>query len=278
VDADDNAAGVGFAIPSTRGFRGGFAAKEFQRNFNPGLGFASRTNVRDYSSHIAYTLRPSTGRWQSIYSGIEGQRIESIGGGLQSQLVRMTYASLTNQTGDSFSVRSNLQREVLGNAFEISSGIAIPIGAYSFSDFGAEFGTSRFRKVSGSAGIFAGDFYDGSRDQAFASVRWQPSPKFAAALGYSVNYIELPAGSFETRLTTANFDLVFSSTLSWVNLLQYDNVSDTIGLSSRLHWIPQAGREVYFVVNHTVEDFDVDDRFHSLASDVAAKINYTFRF
>jgi hypothetical protein len=66
--------------------------------------------------------------------------------------------------------------------------------------------------------------------------------------------------------------------VSWVNLLQYDNVSDTIGLSSRLHWIPQAGREVYFVLNHTVEDFDLNDRFHSLGSDVAAKINYTFRF
>jgi hypothetical protein len=39
-----------------------------------------------------------------------------------------------------------------------------------------------------------------------------------------------------------------------------------------------AGREMLFVVNHTVEDFDLDDRFHSLVSDVAAKISYTFRF
>ncbi len=278
IETDDSALGAGFAIPSTRGFRGGFAAKEFQRNFNPGLGFLSRTDIRDYSGHIAYTHRPTSGRWQSIYSGLEGQRIESLGGGLQSQLVRMTFASLTNQTGDSFSVRSNLQREVLESAFTISPGIAIPIGAYSFDDFGAELGTSRFRKVSGGVGIFTGDFYDGTRDQGFANVRWQPSPKLALGLGYSVNFIELPAGDFETRLTTANVDFVFSSTLSWVNLFQYDNISDTIGLSSRLHWIPQSGREMYFVLNHTVQDFDLDDRFHSLVSDFAAKINYTFRF
>jgi hypothetical protein len=103
LDTDDDAMGLGFKIPSTIGFRGGFAAKEFQRNFNPGLGFISRTDVRDYSGHIAYTHRPPSGRWQSIYSGIVGQRIEPIDGGLQSQLVRMTFASLTNQTGDSFS-------------------------------------------------------------------------------------------------------------------------------------------------------------------------------
>lgn len=276
--SDDSAMGVGFAIPSTRGFRGGFAAKEFQRNFNPGLGFLSRSNVRDYSGHIAYTHRPSAGYWQSIYSGIEGQRIESIGGGLQSQVVRVTFASLTNQTGDSFAVRANLQREVLDGVFEISPGIDIPAGAYSFDNLGAELGTSRFRKVSGSAGVYSGDFYGGSRDQAFVNLRWQPSPKLATGVGYAVNFIELPAGHFETRLTTANFDFVFSSTLSWVNLLQYDNVSDTIGLSSRLHWIPEAGREMYFVINHTVEDFDLDDRFESLDSDAAVKLNYTFRF
>jgi hypothetical protein len=277
-ESDDSAMGLGFTIPSSRGFRGGFAAKEFQRNFNPGLGFLSRTDVRDYSGHVAYTHRPSAGYWQSIYSGIEGQRIESIGGELQSELLRLTFATLTNQTGDSITLRSNLQREVLDTAFEISPGIEIPAGGYSFDTFGAEFGTSRFRKVSGSVAAYSGDFYDGSRDQVSFGLRWQPSPKVATSIGYNVNYIELEAGHFETRLTTAGFDLVFSSTVSWVNLLQYDNVSDTMGLSSRLHWIPDAGRELYFVVNHTVEDFDLDDRFESLHSDAVIKVNYTLRF
>ena len=45
----------------------------------------------------------------------------------------------------------------------------------------------------------------------------------------------------------------------------------------RLHWIPQAGREVYFVVNHNIEDLDRDNNFHSQFSDLTAKINYTFR-
>lgn len=276
--SDDAAFGLGMTIPSTRGFRGGFAAREFQRDFNPGLGFLSRRNVRDYSGHLAYTHRPAGGRWQSIYTGVEGQRIESIDGGLQSQLARVTYAALTNQTGDSISVRSNLQREVLDAPFEISPGIEIPVDAYSFDNFGVELSTSRFRKVSGGLAVYSGDFYDGAREQVSVDLRWQPSPRFAASIGYDVNYIELPAGDFETRLTTANLDLVFSSTLSWVNLLQYDNVSDTIGLSSRLHWIPEAGREMYFVINHTVEDFDLDDRFESLNSDAALKVNYTFRF
>jgi hypothetical protein len=63
-----------------------------------------------------------------------------------------------------------------------------------------------------------------------------------------------------------------------VNLIQYDNVSETAGINMRLHWIPEAGRELFFVINHNAEDFDRDNKFHSTFSDVTAKVNYTFRF
>jgi hypothetical protein len=278
LDTEDSAAGVGFTIPSTTGLRGGFSVKEFQRNFNPGLGFLSRSNVHDYSGHIAFTHRPTGGYWQSMYTGIEGQRIEVIDGGLQSQLIAATLISLTNRTGDAVAVRSNFQQEALETPFEISPGISIPIGEYSFSNVGVEYQASRFRKVSGSIAYFSGDFFGGTRDRVFGQVRWQPSPRFAANVGYSLNYVELPQGDFVTRLVTLGLDAVFSSTLSWVNLIQYDNVSETMGISSRLHWIPEAGREMYFVINHNLEDSDLDNRFKSQFSDAAVKLNYTFRF
>jgi hypothetical protein len=55
-------------------------------------------------------------------------------------------------------------------------------------------------------------------------------------------------------------------------------VSETAGVNMRLHWIPQAGREVFFVVNQNLEDFDRDNTFHSAVADVTAKMSYTFRF
>lgn len=64
----------------------------------------------------------------------------------------------------------------------------------------------------------------------------------------------------------------------WVNLIQYDNVSDSVGINSRLHWIPQAGREGFIVLNHNLEDLDRDGMFHSSYAEVAVKFGYTFRF
>jgi hypothetical protein len=97
-------------------------------------------------------------------------------------------------------------------------------------------------------------------------------------MDYTVNEIDLPEGSFTARLLSVRADIVFSSKLSWVNLVQYDNVSEIVGINSRLHWIPEAGREAFLVLNHNLEDFDLDNRYRSAYSEAAIKFSYTFRF
>jgi hypothetical protein len=276
--ADDGAFGLGVTVPSNTGWRGGFSYKEFERNFNPALGFINRRGVEDYSGHLAFTHRPSGGYWQSLYFGIDGQRYENIGGGLQSQSIGVTPLQATNRTGDILYFRSNFEKDVLVQPFEISPGIVIPVGEYSFPDHGVEWRAANYRKFSGRFAYTTGDFYSGTRSRWFGNVGWTPSPRWAANVGFNYNDIELPQGNFKTRIISTGFDVVFSSTLSWINLIQYDNVSETMGFNSRLHWIPEAGREIYFVINHSLEDFDRDDDFRSQFSEATVKLNYTFRF
>src|SRR5690606_23656319 len=98
------------------------------------------------------------------YAGIDWQRIDVIGGGLQSQSIGVTPIELVNRTGDVLFVRSNIEKEVLDVPFEISPGIAIPAGSCSFSDIGVEIRGSGFRKLSGRIAYIDGDFYGGTRD------------------------------------------------------------------------------------------------------------------
>jgi hypothetical protein len=97
-------------------------------------------------------------------------------------------------------------------------------------------------------------------------------------LSYSRNDISLPAGDFVVRVASFDAQYVFSSTLSWVNLIQYDNFSETIGFNSRVHWIPEAGREGFIVFNHSLADRDKNDSFHSTNADISIKFSYTWRF
>ena len=70
----------------------------------------------------------------------------------------------------------------------------------------------------------------------------------------------------------------FSSSLYWITLIQYDNVSEEVGVNTRLQWIPKAGQEGFIVFNHNLQDLDKDNSFHSAASDFSVKFKYTFRF
>ena len=278
LEGDDAAAGIGFSIPSNARLRGGLAMRELQANFNPALGFVSRRGVRDYSGHVGYTHRPAAGHWNSLYFVLDAQRIEKLDGRLESQRIAATPFQLTSRTGDVLFMRSNFEKEVLDVKFEISPGIEIPAGEYSFNDHGIEYSWAAHRKVSGRVAVTNGDFFGGKRVRLFGNAAWQPSPRFRTSIGFNINDIDLPYGSFHTRILSTGFDIVFSSTLSWVNLIQYDNVSEIMGVNMRLHWIPEAGRELFFVINHNLEDLDHDNRFHSSSADVVAKLNYTFRF
>jgi hypothetical protein len=125
--------------------------------------------------------------------------------------------------------------------------------------------------------VSAGEFYDGDRVNTNGEVAWRPSEHFRLGVNYQVNDIELPHGDFVVRLSSLRADLVFSSTLAWSNLFQYDNLSEIIGFNSRLHGIPQAGREGFIVFNHNAADLDQNDSFHSTNADVSIKFGYTWR-
>ncbi len=279
-DGADSAAGIGISVPSNNKFRGAFSTRRVEANFYPALGFTSRTDVQDYAGQIAYTHRPSTGYWQSLFFNLDGQRIEGLNGRLQSEQIGLTPIQMHNRTNDMLYVRSNFEKEVLEVPFEIRPGTIIPVGEYSFDDHGVEWGFSAHRRLSGRLARTDGGFYNGTRVRTFGNFTWAPSPRFRTGVGFNIQEIDLPVenGKFTTRIVNTNFDIVFSSRLSWTNLIQYDNVSEVVGLNLRLNWIPEAGRELFFVINHNLQDFDEDNSFHSLAADVVAKASYTFRF
>jgi hypothetical protein len=186
-----------------------------------------------------------------------------------------------NRFGDELEVEIEAEQEVLDEDFEIADNVIIPRAHYSFRNASVEFETADQRKVWGGFGIQTGDFYDGERREAAAEINWRPSGRFRLGTGYEWNDIDLPGGSFVTRLASFTTEVAFSAKLSWVTRIQYDNDSDRVGVNLRLHWIPQAGREAFLVINHDLlRDFDayLDERFHSEAADTVLKYSYTFRF
>ncbi len=278
MPGDDSAYGLRFRMPNNRRFRWGLGTKELQENFRPAVGFVNRTGIRSHAFELGYTHLPREHYLQTVFGGVDAQRIDLIDGGLQSQVISVRPLELQNHTRDEFNLRYTASKEVLRDPFEISAGIVIPIGEYSFDEYGFDLQTGPQRKLSGRLGYRTGDFFDGERDSLSGGLTWKASRHFWVDIGYELNEVDLPQGNFTTRLLRLNLDAVFSSTLSWVNLIQYDNVSGSLGINSRLHWTPEAGRDAYLVLNHNLDEEIQGGSFHSSALETVIKFNYTFRF
>ena len=283
-DGNDAAYGMSLRFPTSQGFRGIVQYREYEQAFNPGLGFIDSAGVSDTFFNVGYMLRPSVGNLESWLLNFDYQRVDYLGGGgLKTEAFFFRPFTLTNRSGDSIMLALSDFTERLIEPFQIHPGVTVLPGSYDSDTRGIQAGTGNHRKFAAFTRIVEypdGKFYGGERSDRFLELTWRPSARFRGSLSYEHNDVDLPVpnGSFEIRLVRAGFDIAFSPTLSWVNLIQYDNVSEVAGINMRLHWIPEAGREVYFVINHNVEDIDEDNSFHSSFSDATAKVNYTFRF
>jgi hypothetical protein len=276
---EDRAFGASVESPNEEGWRGDVGFSHIEENFNPGLGFVNNTGVEAIDFGTEYTWRRSGGFLRSILTGINFERSDYIAdGGLQSKRRTWRLLEIQSQRGDELQVRHHWRDEVLIEPFEIAEGVVIPVGAYSFRDIDVTLETADNRSVWGNLTYSIGPFFGGDRVQTGIGVSWRPSRRFFASMSYETNDIHLPEGNFITRLAQYRTEVVISPKLSWVTLIQYDNQSEVVGLNSRIHWFPQPGREAFLVINHNVQDFDRDNSFESLGSDVSIKYSYTFRF
>jgi hypothetical protein len=278
VTDGQSAYGFRLGMPNNSRLRAGVRFTQLGENFNPGLGFINRRGIRSLNFGTQYTHRPREGYLRSILGGYNGERVERLDGQLQSQNIRYRLMELENRLGDKLFLEHSALQEVLVDPFTISRGVVIPMGAYSFQNTRIQLQTGDQRKLWTDLVYQTGDFYGGDRTELFGMLAWRPSGRLRTSLSYQANDIDLPQGDFITRLVQFRTDVAFSSTLSWATRIQYDNVSELMGVNMRLHWIPEAGREAFLVLNHTLEDFDLDNRFASTLSEAAIKLSYTFRF
>jgi hypothetical protein len=282
LDGDDSAFGLAMRLPNNTGWRGGVTVKALERNFAPALGFISRSDVRDTVMDAGYTLFPRNRFLQTMFVGVDAQRVDYLDGGLQSEVILGRLLELRNNTGEALNAHYSATREVITEPFTIyrdnARQVVVPPGSYSFGETVLNASTGGQRKLSGGATWRRGDFLAGSRTNLTGNFAWRPSNLFALGMNYDWNDIDLPQGDFITRLTRLTMDVNFSSTVYWVSLVQYDNVSEVIGVNTRLNWIPKAGQEGLIVFNHSLQDRDRDDVFRSDLLDVSVKLSYTFRF
>ena len=282
----DNASyGANIFLPNAQRWQGLYQYKRVEENFNPAVGYVNVSGIEDHHLNFGYRhfLQPGAFH-RSVLAVFDGYRADNLDdGSLNNANFGIRLSTFTN-TNDGYFTRWIRMQENLRSNFVIyrasdgSRSVTIPAGKYTWDEGFLGFQFGGHRRWSGNLFFQGGEYYNGNRFSKNGFVTWRPNRNFALTFNFNENRIELPEGNFTVRLFGLNSQYAFSSTLSWNNLIQYDNVSENLGINSRLHWIPKAGQQAFLVLNWGLIDTDKDNSFESTIADLSLRFNYTFRF
>lgn len=251
--------------------------KEIQAHFSPALGFVNRSDVRVYQGNFRYRLRPESDWVRTVDTGFETRLVTDTDNDMESSEWKTNLITLENDIEDTVSLAYRFRHERVDAPFTIGGEkVPIEIDDYNFGAVQAVAESSPARTFSLRMEISWGEFFGGDRLRLFPTLEWRPSRHFFASLEYDENRIDLPGGKTTIRLVRSRIDLQVTPDLSWNTLAQYDNVSDTFGVQSRIRWIVEPGNELTLVLN---QDYDIrHERLRSRTTQGIGRVVWTFRY
>ena len=282
VASDDEASdsrGTGFGAEAnlrTSDWQYSLRSLGAHEDFRPGLGFVQRPGEWLTSANVEWQPRAESDTVRKYAFAINPTVWTDLSGTLVSSTVRLLPFAIEWHDGDQFSLDVLFDKDRPAEDFEIG-GVTVPAGSYDWERLKARYKWSQARPLSCEIAAVAGTFYDGDILTLGGTLNWRPNPSLRFGFAYEENRASLPGGDFTTRLERLNFDYGFSPALSWQNLVQADNESDTLGLQSRLHWIFEDGRELFFVIETGWEE-DAFGAVTPLARELALKLVWAVRF
>ncbi len=250
--------------------------REVQDDFEATMGFVPRNGIRRFGWFLQYAPRPALWQTRQVSCAFDGNYFADTDTRLLLTRNVNVPCEWRFESGDVLRFRTIQTFERLRSAFAISDGVTIPPGAYVFRRQRIEFDSADKRRLAILARYEWGHFFSGRRDDWTGRLTFRPGPAVFFSGEYQQNDVRLPWGNFAVRLVRARLNLALNPDLSWFAFGQYDTVSDSLGLHTRLRWIIEPGNELFVVYHH--KWLVRDDALYSTSREGRIKVRYTYRF
>jgi len=275
---DKTSRGIRLSYPNFP-FSGHVSYREFGDAFNPAVGIAPRVAFRRLQPSADYTFTFPSGSIIRNYSiGLWYEHLTNLDFEPETVELTLTPVDLFFESGEEFSVDISRNFERLVAPFDIlrDGSITIMPGDYYNWSFSTEVETASFRRVSAEAEYSYDGFWSGHRHVYSGSVAVRPFPGINISGDWSRSDARLPEANFTTDLFRFNGNVDLTPWTSFTTILQYDNVSELLGLYNRFRWIIRPGADLYLV--HTWNWVQIENRFSPLETQGSVKVSYTYRF
>ncbi len=260
--------------------------REFGEQWDPAVGFADRRGFRRHQPTLTIAPRPqSWGLIRQTEHQIYFEYLTDLDNNLLTRNVDIMPLQLNFESGDRASVSVGRNFEHLDRVFTIygsgADAIQIQPGDYHSDSWSANFSTAGRRMLSGSVNFERSEFWGGDRTRVDVSSTIRSRSGVSLTANFQHNDVKLPQGDFDTNLLRLSWAWNLSPWTSITGNVQYDDLSDVVGVYARVRWTIQPGNDIFLVWsnNWLYDDGPLaDSRFSTLSSGGAIKVNYTFRF
>ena len=217
-------------------------------DFNPEVGFLSRSGYRYYEPSVFYTM-PLQHRYlrywlpHITYRGYFG-----FDGRVQSDWLHLDLGQAELNNGGQIGPEVNIYREGLTQPFDIATGVTLPAGVYHWTSVGFDFGTNPSAPLAFLTKLQAGQFYNGTL-YGWTSSTTLRGASLTASLQFDYNNVRLDQGDFVRSLVGLRVGYFLTPRVFVQSLVQYNNQAATFSANIRFGWLNTAGTGLFVVLN-----------------------------
>jgi hypothetical protein len=240
-------------------FDGGLSWERTGKDFNPEVGFLSRTSYQLFTAEFRINPRPKFLPWirQMEFKPLElDYYIDDVTREMQSVYMEFRPLGFSLKSGESFEFNIQRNAENLTEDFEIREGHVIRARRYWTNRGEIQFETYDGRPIVAGFQVNWGKFYDGTSTEWEAQLSWKLSKYYNLSLAYQRSDIRLPDGGFAIDEIVGRMNVSLTPKLFGAVFTQWNNDENRILFNLRITWIPKPGASLYFVLNQFGDTLD----------------------
>jgi len=233
----------------------GLGYTQVGEDFNPEVGFLSRSGYRKYDGRILRRIRPD-----DLWGLFEIRPHVSYRGfwdfeGFQETGFLHVDSHWEFQTGTEIHTGVNFTTEGVKDPFDIIDGVTIQPGTYDHTEAQLVFQGDQSAPLSFSVRAVIGGRFGGDRVSANPTIRYRIGEKFSSEFIYNINDFDLPVpgGDFTANLARLRLSYSFTPKILLQMLAQYNEVADTVSMNLRFSWLQSANSGLFIVYNELDE-------------------------
>jgi hypothetical protein len=231
--------------------------------------------MRQYIGTVGHLTRYRNSYLNTLEFGTNFEFVTGLSNALESR-ANDVFVQARFRVGDQITLRLINSFENVPMLFFLPKAVPVPAGEYEWTNFNVGVRTFNGRLITLQADVTCCSFYDGSAVAARMTVIFRPSTYFELTAGHEINSIDLPTGEVDIHLPTADAAINITPDMQIALQVQYDNISENFGLSTRYRWEYRPGNELFMGFGQSA--LISSDGFTGQVTQASIRLGHTFRF